>query len=347
MSHGLTWTILPAQSFTEHTKQWDALNQASANSMLLDSDFVAPLLTHFAEGKEKLAICGPVEEPLAMAIIVKTSLGQWTTFQPSQAPVGIWLQMPKISTAELCRSLRKQIPGLTLSFSITQQDPQLLTRFDDCKVVQTLDYIETAKIPVTGSFEDYWAQRGKNLRQGLKRQRNRLNREEVETRLEQLSAADDMREAVTAYGNMESAGWKAATNTAVHIDNAQGQFYLEMLQRFCRRGLGVVYRYYYNDQLVATDLCIKDSENIIILKTTYDENIKTSSPTMLMRQEIFSEIFSQQDTRNIEFYGKLMDWHTKWSKDIRTMYHVNHYTTPVARIKSLVSSQRAEPAPSS
>jgi hypothetical protein len=43
---------------------------------------------------------------------------------------------------------------------------------------------------------------------------------------------------------------------------------------------------------------------------------------MLMRQEAFEQIFADGRFRRIEFYGKVMDWHTKWSDDIRTLFHV-------------------------
>ncbi len=46
---------------------------------------------------------------------------------------------------------------------------------------------------------------------------------------------------------------------------------------------------------------------------------------MLMRQEAFRRIFADTRVRRIEFYGKVMDWHTKWTREIRTMYHLNCY----------------------
>jgi hypothetical protein len=64
---------------------------------------------------------------------------------------------------------------------------------------------------------------------------------------------------------------------------------------------------------------------MVILKTTYDETIQTSSPALLMRREYFPRLFDQREVGRIEFYGKVMDWHTKWSDEIRRMYHVNAY----------------------
>lgn len=95
---------------------------------------------------------------------------------------------------------------------------------------------------------------------------------------------------ILAYGGLESAGWKSETGTAVSFDNQQGKFYRDLLTRFSRQRRGFVYQYYYDRKLVATDLCISNGTCIVILKTTYDESIKTSSPAMLMRQEAFNNI---------------------------------------------------------
>ncbi len=330
----MTWTILPINHFLEYKQQWQTLNSASHNSPLLETDFIEPLLKHFGSGKEKLAIHGNTDNPSAMAIIEQTKLGRWSTFQPSQAPIGCWLQAADIATDTLTQSLMKSLPGPKLIFSITQQDPDLLDRPAHSDNLATLDYIETARITRFGNFDDYWSQRGKNLRQGLRRQRNRLERENISTELVKITTADQVREAVTAYGELESASWKSDTGTAVHIDNAQGAFYQELLETYCQKGCGVIYQYLFNNELAATDLCIANADSIIILKTTYDSSIKICSPAMLMRQDAFSEIFDQKLYQRIEFYGKVMDWHRKWSNEIRTMYHINRYPKVVSWLKN-------------
>jgi hypothetical protein len=42
-----------------------------------------------------------------------------------------------------------------------------------------------------------------------------------------------------------------------------------------------------------------------------------------MRQNYFAPLFDARAVARIEFYGKVMDWHTQWSSEIRRMYHVN------------------------
>jgi CelD/BcsL family acetyltransferase involved in cellulose biosynthesis len=320
----MDWTFYPITEFIQNRFSWDNLNDKTAHTPLLSSDFIIPLLDHFADNKDRLAICGSINNPEAMAIITKRKFGVWETLQPSQAPLGLWLQRKDTSTKLLMEQLRKALPFPTLLFGITQQDPDLLVRPESQGKLSTLDYIETARVTVQNSFEDYWAQRGKNLRQNLKRQRNRLEREETRITLKIITSAEEIPQVIIDYGQLESAGWKNAGGTAIHIDNAQGKFYRDMLVNFCRHQNALLFQYYYDSQLVATDLCIKDAHSLIILKTTYDETITTSSPAMLMRQEAFEYIFNERLVEKIEFYGKVMDWHTKWSEEIRVLYHINY-----------------------
>lgn len=321
----MTWHLYPIAEFKQHIKSWNELNNNGVNTPLLSSDFIIPLLEHFSTGKELLAIHGPLNQADAMAILTKPKLTVWETLQPSQAPLGLWLQNKTLETGTLLSQLRKVLPFPTLLVGITQQDPDLLPRPEKYSNLSTLDYIQTAKVTVNGSFQDYWNQRGKNLRQNLNRQRNRLKREEIQTTLKIITAPEAIEQAVIDYGRLESAGWKNSGGTAIHIDNEQGKFYCNMLTNFSRNQNALIFQYYYDDNLVATDLCIKDTDSLIILKTTYDETITASSPAMLMRQEAFEYIFNNSLVKKIEFYGKVMDWHTKWSQEIRTLYHINFF----------------------
>ncbi len=325
----MTWTFYPAKEFAKHAASWQAVNRAGPDSPLLHPDFVTPLLAQFATGSELLGVyrAGPAIE--AMAIVKPHKPGVWETFQPSQAPLGMWVQSSALEQPVLMAEMVRQLPGLTLIMGATQQDPDLSPRPADSGAFRTMDYIQTARITITGSFDDYWSARGKNLRSNLKKQRGKLLKDGVATRLEISRAAGDMASAVADYGKLESAGWKASGGTAIHPDNVQGRFYQSMLENFCSRGCGSVYRYWFDDQLVAMDLCVEGDDSIIVLKTTYDESVPNSlSPTLLMREDATRHIFTEGRFAKLEFYGKVMEWHTKWTDEVRTMYHTTGYRWP-------------------
>lgn len=333
----MKWTRHPIERLADLRPAWQALLTKQGDTPLLAPAFLLPLLEHFGTGREQLLFCGEPDTPIALTIISPSGRFTWGTFQPSQAPLGMWLHDPHYSFAQLLPALLRALPGFPLVAGVTQQDPALVPRPEQGGGIETLDYIQTAWVPIRGSFDEYWSARGKNLRQNMKKQRNKLEKENIATRLEILRQPEQMAQAVADYGQLESASWKAEGGTAVHPDNAQGKFYRSMLEGFCREGKGVVYRYFYGDRLAATDLCIEGGGALIILKTTYDESIAAgTSPALLMRYEAFPQIFEEKRLDRVEFYGRVMDWHTRWTEEIRTLYHVNAYRyAGLPRLKQL------------
>lgn len=339
----MNWTLTPASAFAAHAAQWQRLNADSLRSPLLETDFVAPLLQQFGSGREWLATCECDGQIVAMAIVARRKRGAWETFQPSQQPLGLWLSRPGLALPALMDSLLRALPGTPLVLGLTQCDPLLAPPPAPGKRLALLPYIDTARITVGGSFDAYWAARGKNLRSNLKKQRAKLLKEGVATRLQVDRAPQQMAQAVADYGQLESAGWKAHGGTAIHPDNAQGRFYLAMLEGYARRGAASVCRYYFAERLVAMDLCIEGDGSLIVLKTTYDERLSAQySPALLMREECCQQLFNEARFARLEFYGKVMEWHLRWTDEVRSMYHVNSYRWPaLLRLHTLIQQRGA------
>jgi CelD/BcsL family acetyltransferase involved in cellulose biosynthesis len=319
------WTLHPASEFMCFAPDWDALSAAGGDVPFLSSAFVAPLLREFGTGYELLAVHESGHKIDVMALVVSSGRGAWQTFQPSQLPLGAWVMRRVADPGKLLEALLRKLPGFTLNFGITQIDPRLLERPADGASVRTLDYIQTAWIEIEGTFDAYWESRGKNLRQNVAKQRRRLEADGIVPRLDVLTEPAKMADALRDYGALESTGWKAGGGTAIHPDNAQGRFYLAMLQAFCTRGRGRIYRYRFGDKVVAMDLCVENDDTQVVLKTTYDETYRTVSPAFLMRQEALRGLWAEGRIRRVEFYGKLMEWHTRWTDKARALYHLNYY----------------------
>jgi len=322
----MSWTVVPAREFARHAERWHALHAAGPASPLLAADFVLPLLEVFGTGEEVLAWHAHDRVPTKMAVLAPAGPGIWQTFQPSQAPIGLWLQRDTGAPDTGLPGLLRALPGTALMVGLTQCDPMLAARPQARAGLSTVDYIDTARITLDRSFEAYWDARGKNLRANLKKQRNRLRQEGVATRLEVLRAPQQMAGAVADYGRLESTGWKADGGTAVAASNEQGRFYGAMLEAFCRRDAAAVYRYWLGDQLAAMDLCVEGEHEIVVLKTAYDESLaRQLSPALLMREEACRSLFEEGRFERIEFYGRAMEWHLRWTDELRTMYHLNAY----------------------
>jgi len=321
----MAWQTHPINRFQEFQSIWQSLNEAKGNSPLLDPNFIIPLINNFSTGSEKLALFGNPQSPEIMAIITPAKKGVWESFQSSNAPLGLWLSKDMTLDNSCVTALVKQLPGLVFSIGITQQDPLFLTRPEKSNSVHSLDYIETAYINFPDNFDTYWATRSKNLRHNMKRQRNFLRKNAIETRLEIYSSCEQMRQAVADYAKIESSGWKGQINSSVTEGGTQSKFYQEMLTAFCTAGESLVLRYYYNEALVATDLCLIRDKTLYILKTTYNETIKGTSPAHIMRFEFYEKAIASGLLERVEFYGPLKDWHKKWTDNSRIIFHTNIY----------------------
>jgi len=306
----LEWTLRPIAEFDGYADQWDYLN--GQKLPWLSSDSVKVLLRHFG-GRQKLAIARD-RGTLAMTIIERRGLS-WQTWQPSQCPTGLWVQPIEADLTHLVHTLRARLGACVLG--VTQLDPDIYDR-----PPIAMDYIETARITVGDTFEEYWASRGKNLRQDLPNQLRKLERAETPGRLVVTSDPD----AVDLYGEIESAGWKGAT--ALSPTNAQGKFYREWLPAIG----GFTALYYFGTRLVACDLCVAQDCVLTILKTTHNEGVKGYSPASLLRYELFRQMWGE--LHRIEFYGRV-SWHKSWTKEVRKLYHVNVYRWEVEVLKGM------------
>lgn len=344
----MTWTLHPVAKFAEFESQWDGLVRSRPGTPFLESAFLQPIVDTFGSGDEYLCLLHSNGQLRAAAIMQRARKGMWQTFQPSQLPLGAWISDGDVDLVSACGELMPELAGLALGIGLTQLDSQIQVRPKEGPKVRTCDYIQTAWVDIEGGFEAYWEARGKNLKQNTRKQRNKLQAEGIATRIECITSAKDVPKAIEDYGLLESAGWKTTDGTAIHPDNAQGQFYRGMLENFCRLGRGRIYRYWFGEKVVAMDLCIHDDTAIVILKTTYDESYKAVSPSTLMRQTEFQQLFEEQKFKRIEFYGKVMEWHTRWTENARTLYHANIYRHAlVLRLLDLRASMRkstAQPA---
>lgn len=339
----MKWRFHPAAGFDALAPHWAALHAAGPAAPMLAPAFVAALLAEYAHPEVLLALCEDADGPCAAAILTPLGVGRWATLQPAQAPLGLWLQRPEADTVFLLARLASALPGFPLQLGLTQCDPLLLPRLPDDGHTCCLDYITTARIAVTDSFDDYWNARGKNLRANLRKQRKRLAADGVLTRLEVLARPAQMAAAVSDYGRLEGAGWKAREGTAVDAGNVQGRFYTRMLEAFAADGGARVYRYWFGERLAAMDLCILERDTLVILKTAYDEDLSGAlSPALLMREEACRALFNEGRFARIEFYGRVMEWHTRWTDEVRTLYHLNYYRWPaLARAHALLRERIA------
>lgn len=335
------WRNYPVSNFESLVPVWDALQSVVAPVPVLHSDFIRVGLRHFGSGRERLAVCGNANDPVAMGIFDRVGTGSWQTFQPSQFPLGPFLMRDGVGVETLLPGLTRCLPGFPLVTSLTQVDTLLVRPPREIGSSQSIPYIETAWVDVVGTFDEYWSARGKNLRHNVKRQTAKFVESGTSTVLQVIERPEHVARAIAEYAQLEGAGWKAGEGTAVQPGTPQGDFYKTLLEAFCASGHGRVYAYCIDDRIAAVDLCIEQGDVLVVLKTAYDESLKSISPATLMRHEYFRQIFEEGRIRRIEFYGRVMEWHTRWTDKRRPLVHVNHYRWPwLARLREIRAAKQ-------
>jgi len=324
----LRWTIEPIEALERYATDWDTINRSYDDFTLMSYDFFSEAVKYLTEKPLKLAICHRKQEIVCISIIEKVCFGVSRTFQPSQSPLGAWIQSPAIPTQLLIKTLAQKLHRLPLGFSITQQDPNInslnLSDISECK---KLSYIETGSLNSVDDFDKFWESRGKNLRQNTNKAINRLNKEDEALSFKIINNKQDVDVAIDIYAQLESSGWKSDENTAITPENNQGLFYKNLFKKLADSKSVIIYQLLLGDKIIASDLTIISKGRTVILKTTYDEKFKRFSPATVLRKLQFEYIFKSENIKKIEFYGKMMDWHYRWTHETREMYHLNWLST--------------------
>lgn len=339
----MTWSLYAASdAFDRHREAWDALNRASGNHVLLDAGFIATLIRHFGHPGLKLAVSQDPVRP-GLMLVEHVRGGFWRTFQPSQAPLGLALLGSRQDVCGQMQRLIRALPGYALGLAVLQQDPDF-TCFGALRAgvavdsrVEVVEYIRTARLTLSGSFEDYWGSRDRRWARDLARQRRRLADRGARLELQVSRDPHEVADGVRDYGRLEQAGWKGEHGTAIAPDNVQGAFYREALEYFCARNEGVIYRLRLDGRTVAANLSIERDAMLIVLKITYDEAIPSLSPGHLLEEDMLRAVFREGRIKIEEYYGPFKTWQARWTDEVRTMHHLNFYRAAgVARARRLL-----------
>lgn len=330
----MKWTIHSCVEFNQLSHHWQQLNQTGQNQPILTADFVSICLDNFATGNEIIAVCQDKTGPHAMGVFHRTGLGRYATFQPSQAPLGLFLSRDNQWNSSLLAGLTDALPGIVFMIDFLQQDTTFIEVDSSLRLI-TSPYITTGRLDAPKDFEQFFASLGKNMRQNYNKVVNRCNKQQITLDTQLITNANDITDAIKRYGEFESSGWKGQTGTAVNIDNQQGKFYQQLLSHYAQQDQTEIWHYKVDSEIVATDLCIKSNGILVILKTAYNEEFKKLSPALQLKFEIFRHHSqsSVNDVESIEFFGKAMEWHKRFNSQLREIEHLTYL--PNALLQSL------------
>lgn len=318
------WCSLPVSgALGEHAHAWDACNRRLFDGHLLyDSRFVGNLLKHFAQGNERILLrdCAPGETE--MCLLRPGARGGWETFFHSQAQISPVM----VGSRHALDGLFDALPGMPLQIDFLGQDAPYSNVVDGLVAgAQAINHATTISIALSGSFEDYWNSRPKNLIKNIRRYKNRVAQGGFEADVVQIGSPEQIAAAVARYGQLEAHSWKNRQGTAVLPDNPQGRFYTDVLEDFARTGNAIVYELWINQRLAASRLVILDKRMFIILKTAYDKSMAQFAPGRLLLHEVIADAFRRLPGGTLEFYTNATADQLEWATDSRTIVHQTMY----------------------
>lgn len=324
----MTWEFYPATTmFSTYAEEWDQLNaQLYDSHPLFDSRFVGPLLDYFGSGKEKLCICR-VNGVIEGALILRPSgAGRWSSFLPSQAQVAPVL----LSDASRLGALLRELPGFAWTIEFLAIDPRYspdFSRLNLEKIVSPHAY--TIGIDRGIRFVDYWKGRPKNLQANIRRYFNRAEREAGVPLISNVTTPQDVAAGVYRFGELERTGWKAATGTAVSVENGQFGFYSEVLRRFALTNQAEIVELVIGGQLAASRLTIGNTQMVVILKTAYEESLGRFAPSRLLLYHLLKNYLTNDAEKAIEFYTNATLDQNEWGTYGLAIQHIQAFKSDV------------------
>ncbi|WIV95929.1 GNAT family N-acetyltransferase [Kinneretia aquatilis] len=322
-----SWSCHPLRhALGDFSVEWDELNRQSFRAHpMLWSGFVNQLLKHFGNGSELLCIRRQDGKADAMLVLRRRDFGTWATFLPSQAQIAPAL-LPDLAAAQ---DLLAHLPApawaldlMCIDTGFTQTggleaNPRAASR--------SLEHARTIAIPMTGSFESYWASRHKKLISNMRRYERRTQEEGLQPDFRVVDQAQDIDAAVLRYAELESRGWKGSTGTALSADNQQGHFYREIMREFAQLGKALVFEMWFGADLVASRLVILRNESVVFLKTTYAEAYARLAPGRILLMFVIRNLHQRYPGRRIEFYTNADQDLLSWGSESRLILHFSLY----------------------
>ncbi|URI10263.1 GNAT family N-acetyltransferase [Aquincola tertiaricarbonis] len=308
--------------FEAHAPAWDQLLQRLwGDHPMLSAAFVGELLRRFGSGREWLLVGRNTEGTVqGMAVLRRGRGGMWASFVPSQAQIAPVLLADGQGIAAMYRAL----PGFAWRIDFLCNDPD----FGDLAATagrqpNTSWHALTTAVDLVGGFEAYWADRPTKLKKYMRRYERKISAAGP-VRFVVVTQPEAVAQAVARYAVIESSGWKGRAGTALRVGNDQFDFYQTLLARQARQGGAEVYELWLGEQQLASRLTLVSAQQVLILKTTYDEVHSEFSPSHLLLYRTLEHAFEFHAGKRVEFYTNATREQRLWSTAQRHIQHASY-----------------------
>lgn len=334
------WQVVALEDYPgDLWRDWQqlAVNHHATNPML-DAEFARLLVQYFGD---RLHVLVGVHDgdAVMLALVESASHARWQGFRPSQAQAALIVCSPDCEVVP--GDMVAAFPSICLRLDLFALDPREhgpLLRDFNC--VQRLPSVRNICVELEGDFDDYWQQRPRNLRKNTRRYRTRLGEEVGEIELRVAHDRASVISATDRYGIMESRGWKGRIGTALHPGNLQGQFYRDFMASMADQGRALVFELYAGDRLLASRLCVTGADILVILKTTFDEDLKRYAVGRQLLYELLQYLFETRRIRLVDFYTDASRDQMDWATTDRSMQHASLYPS-VSTMRAYTAAKQA------
>jgi CelD/BcsL family acetyltransferase involved in cellulose biosynthesis len=153
-----------------------------------------------------------------------------------------------------------------------------------------------------------------NLRNRLKRLKGRGPVE-----LEAITSDEKLDAALEAGLELEAAGWKGKSRTAISCDPDTARFYSTLARRATERGWILLNFLCVGSKRIAFDYCLSYKNKIHRLKSGYDPSYARYSPSNLLCCLVLRNAF-EQGIKEHDFLGASENWKLKWTRQTKPHY---------------------------
>ncbi|HEX4945520.1 MAG TPA: GNAT family N-acetyltransferase [Blastocatellia bacterium] len=148
-----------------------------------------------------------------------------------------------------------------------------------------------------------------SLRKSLRRERRRLT---AQGSLQLVCLNEYQAKPLEDFYQLERAGWKGKSDTAIACAASTRQFYDEVAQAATQHGYFTLYSLLLNDRPIAQQYCLTYHGCCYLLKPTYDEEFSQYSPGGLLLEDVVSDLVAR-GFRGYDFLSPPSFWKDRWA----------------------------------
>lgn len=164
-------------------------------------------------------------------------------------------------------------------------------------------------------YSDYLKNRSNKFRNYLKRKTKKL----YSIGNVECVGIDKIKDPNIAFNylmEVEKKSWKNTHGTAITSIKKQKIFY-DLLSKYTFEN-GWLHLYFLNidKSPIAYNLGLIHNDTYLYLKTSYDENYRSYSPSTVLRAQMIEALF-QDGIKYFDFPGEPYEWENQWTKEVR------------------------------